>query len=145
MDCFYDRVERDDLLAPRFFPDGVNEAHRAHVTAWWTEVLGGPARYTEELGGYEGMLAHHRGLPARCLVRSRARRALVADAQSQRQKVGTSRHRDPPLWLCRGAIRPEDQIIDLMIAAEAVFLPGEQGESAHKLSLRAGLLLHREG
>ena len=62
MDCFYDRVERDDLLAPRFFPDGVNEAHRAHVSAWWSEVLGGPARYTEELGGYEGMLAHHRGL-----------------------------------------------------------------------------------
>jgi hemoglobin len=62
MDCFYDRVERDDLLGPRFFPDGVNEDHRAHVTAWWSEVLGGPARYTEELGGYEGMLAHHRGL-----------------------------------------------------------------------------------
>jgi hypothetical protein len=38
--------------------------------------------------------------------------------------------------------RPEDQIIDLMIAAEALFLPGEdRGESAHKLSLRAGLLL----
>jgi hemoglobin len=41
---------------------GVNEDHRAHVTAWWSEVLGGPARYTEELRGYEGMLAHHRGL-----------------------------------------------------------------------------------
>jgi hemoglobin len=62
MDCFYDRVERDDLLAAPFFPDGVSEDHRAHVTAWWSEVLGGPARYTEELGGYEGMLAHHRGL-----------------------------------------------------------------------------------
>jgi hypothetical protein len=38
--------------------------------------------------------------------------------------------------------RTEDQIIDLMIAAEALFLPGEdRGESAHKLSLRAGLLL----
>jgi hemoglobin len=62
MDCFYDRVERDDLLGPAFFPDGVSEEHRAHVTAWWSEVLGGPARYTEELGGYEAMLAHHRGL-----------------------------------------------------------------------------------
>jgi hemoglobin len=62
MDCFYDRVERDDLLGPRFFPDGVSEDHRAHVTAWWSEVLGGPARYTEELGGYESMLSHHRGL-----------------------------------------------------------------------------------
>ena len=62
MDCFYDRVERDDLLGPRFFPDGVSEDHRAHVTAWWSEVFGGPARYTEHLGGYEGMLAHHRRL-----------------------------------------------------------------------------------
>jgi hemoglobin len=25
-------------------------------------VLGGPGRYTEELGGYESMVAHHRGL-----------------------------------------------------------------------------------
>jgi len=33
MDCFYERVKRDDPLAPRFFPDGVNEAHRAHVSA----------------------------------------------------------------------------------------------------------------
>jgi hemoglobin len=40
----------------------VHEDHRAHVTAWWAEVFGGPARYTSELGGYESMLAHHRGL-----------------------------------------------------------------------------------
>jgi len=37
--------------------------------------------------------------------------------------------------------RAEDQIIDLMIAAEAIFLPRESTESAHKLSLRAGLFL----
>lgn len=37
--------------------------------------------------------------------------------------------------------RAQDQIIDLMIAAEAVFLPGESSESAHKLSLRAAVLL----
>ena len=61
MDCFYDRVERDDMLSP-YFPGGVGEAHRDHVTTWWSEVFGGPARYTEELGGYENMLAHHRGL-----------------------------------------------------------------------------------
>jgi hemoglobin len=59
--AFYDRVERDELIAP-FFPGGVSEAHRDHVAAWWSEVFGGPARYTEELGGYEGMLAHHRRL-----------------------------------------------------------------------------------
>ena len=61
INSFYDRVERDELLSP-FFPGGVSEGHRARVTAWWSEVLGGPARYTEELGGYDSMLAHHRGL-----------------------------------------------------------------------------------
>jgi hemoglobin len=44
------------------FPGGVHEEHRRHVTAWWCEVFGGPARYTEELGGYERMVAKHRGL-----------------------------------------------------------------------------------
>lgn len=58
IDRFYDRVEQDELLSP-FFPGGVSEDHRAHVTVWWSEVLGGPSRYTEELGGYENMLAHH--------------------------------------------------------------------------------------
>jgi hypothetical protein len=29
--CFYDRVERDDLLSP-LFPGGVSAAHREHVT-----------------------------------------------------------------------------------------------------------------
>lgn len=61
IDAFYDRVENDELLSP-FFPGGVTEEHRAHVTSWWCEVFGGPSRYSEELGGYESMLAHHRGL-----------------------------------------------------------------------------------
>jgi truncated hemoglobin YjbI len=59
--CFYDRVERDDLLSP-LFPGGVSAAHREHVTTWWCEVFGGPAGYTERLGGYPAMLAHHRDL-----------------------------------------------------------------------------------
>jgi hemoglobin len=61
MDAFYDRVEADDLLSP-YFPGGVSERHRANVTAWWCEVFGGAARYTEEHGGYEHMLGKHRGL-----------------------------------------------------------------------------------
>ena len=60
-DAFYDRVERDDLLSP-LFPGGVSEEHRAHVTVWWSEVFGGPAEYTERLGGYDHMVAMHRGL-----------------------------------------------------------------------------------
>lgn len=59
--AFYDRVERDDLLSP-LFPGGVSQEHRDHVATWWCEVFGGPAQYTEQLGGYEHMLAKHRGL-----------------------------------------------------------------------------------
>src|SRR3954468_16625499 len=58
IDAFYDRVERDELLSP-FFPGGVSEEHRDHVTIWWAEVFGGPADYTERHGGYAAMLAHH--------------------------------------------------------------------------------------
>jgi hemoglobin len=61
INAFYDRVERDELLSP-FFPGGVGEQHRDHVVAWWSEVFGGPARYTAELGGYERMLGKHRDL-----------------------------------------------------------------------------------
>jgi hemoglobin len=58
INAFYDRVEADDLLSG-FFPGGVHEEHRQHVTAWWGEVFGGPSAYTESLGGYEHMLAKH--------------------------------------------------------------------------------------
>lgn len=45
LDCFYDRIVRDDLISP-LFPGGVSQEHRDHVTAWWREVFGGPAEYT---------------------------------------------------------------------------------------------------
>jgi hemoglobin len=61
INAFYDRVERDELLSP-FFPGGVSNEHRDHVVAWWSEVFGGPDRYSRELGGYEHMLAKHSGL-----------------------------------------------------------------------------------
>ena len=61
INSFYDRVEGDEVLAP-LFPGGVGEEHRVHVIAWWCEVFGGPTAYTDELGGYEHMLAKHRNL-----------------------------------------------------------------------------------
>jgi len=61
IDAFYDRVERDDLLSS-LFPGGVHADHRRHVTTWWCEVFGGPAEYTDQLGGYERMLEKHRNL-----------------------------------------------------------------------------------
>jgi hemoglobin len=36
--AFYDRVEADELLSP-YFPGGVSQINRDHVTAWWIEVL----------------------------------------------------------------------------------------------------------
>jgi hemoglobin len=61
INAFYDRVERDELISP-FFGGSVSDVHRDHVVAWWSEVFGGPDRYTRELGGYERMLGKHRGL-----------------------------------------------------------------------------------
>jgi hemoglobin len=61
INAFYDRVEADPLLSP-FFPGGVPGDHRHHVASWWAEVFGGPAAYTEQLGGYERMLNKHIGL-----------------------------------------------------------------------------------
>lgn len=58
---FYDLVEDDDLLSP-VFAGRVSEQHRRDVVTWWCEVMGGPADYTETLGGYEHMLSKHRGL-----------------------------------------------------------------------------------
>ena len=61
LDCFYDAVERDELLAP-VFGGVVTREHREGVVAWWSEVMGGPATYTEQHGGYAHMVGKHRGL-----------------------------------------------------------------------------------
>src|SRR5438067_791811 len=41
---------------------GGSTARASWVTAWWGEGLGGPADYTQRLGGYPAMVAHHRDL-----------------------------------------------------------------------------------
>jgi hemoglobin len=61
LNAFYDLVEEDESLAP-LFGGTVSREHRDHVLLWWAEVMGGPDRYTRELGGYPTMLGHHRGL-----------------------------------------------------------------------------------
>lgn len=59
--AFYDLVEGDELLAP-VFGGRVTKEHREHVLAWWVEVMGGSDEYSQDLGGYQAMLAHHREL-----------------------------------------------------------------------------------
>ena len=51
------------------------------MTTWWCEVLGGPAGYTERLGGYPAMLAHHRdlGITAEQRFRFASLMSLAAD------------------------------------------------------------------
>jgi hemoglobin len=58
INAFYDRVEGDELLSG-LFPGGVSREHREHVVIWWIEVFGGPAEYSDRLGGYEAMVHHH--------------------------------------------------------------------------------------
>lgn len=59
-EVFYSAVPHDPVLAPVFAQ--VSPRHREHVAIWLGEVFGGPSRYTDELGGYPAMLAHHLGL-----------------------------------------------------------------------------------
>jgi hemoglobin len=80
IDAFYDRVEQDDLLAP-LFPGGVHEEHRRNVATWWCEVFGGPAVYTDQLGGYERMLSKHLqlGISAAARFRFASLMSMAAD------------------------------------------------------------------
>jgi hemoglobin len=59
---FYDLVEQEAPEIAAMFGGKVSEAHRTHVTDWWSEVMGGPAVYSERRGGYEHMLARHHDL-----------------------------------------------------------------------------------
>jgi hemoglobin len=59
---FYDLIEAEAPEIAALFGGSVSREHRAHVTDWWTEVMGGPATYTEQRGGYEHMLAEHKDL-----------------------------------------------------------------------------------
>jgi hemoglobin len=43
------------------FSHGVNPQHIENLAAYWAEVFGGPARYSESLGGHSGMLGIHAG------------------------------------------------------------------------------------
>jgi CDGSH-type Zn-finger protein/truncated hemoglobin YjbI/ferredoxin len=71
--------EPDPVLEPVF--RGMDPAHPAHVAAWLAETFGGPATFTAEHGGYEHMVAKHRGLDLTETQRRRwiSRMATTAD------------------------------------------------------------------
>lgn len=56
---FYDKVLKDELLAPVFA--GLDPEHPEHVALWLGEVFGGPPAYSETQGGHGHMVARHMG------------------------------------------------------------------------------------
>jgi hemoglobin len=56
---FYASIFQDAVLQPVF--GHPVEGHVDHLTAFLSEVFGGPQRYTEELGGFQQIIAVHRG------------------------------------------------------------------------------------
>jgi hemoglobin len=43
------------------FSHHLDPNHTEHLAAYWAEVLGGPRRYSESLGGHSSMLSIHAG------------------------------------------------------------------------------------
>lgn len=60
IDAFYARVLADPVLEPVFVD--FTPTHIDHVVVWLSEVFGGPAGYTERLGGHQALLTSHLGL-----------------------------------------------------------------------------------
>jgi hemoglobin len=79
-EAFYRRVRADEILGPIFAR--MPPEHPHHVALWLAEVFGGPSHYTDEHGGYPGMLAKHRGL---ALAEHQRRRwvQLICDAADE--------------------------------------------------------------
>ena len=64
---FYDLVEQEAPEIAAMFGGRVSEHHRTAVTDWWSEVMGGPAVYTEQrflFGSLMSLAADDAGLPA---------------------------------------------------------------------------------
>ncbi|GAA2545738.1 group II truncated hemoglobin [Streptomyces fimbriatus] len=57
---FHEAVLGDELLG-KLFRYGSSH-HVDHLTAFLAEMLGGPRRYSEELGGFESIYRAHQGL-----------------------------------------------------------------------------------
>lgn len=58
-EAFYAKVGVDEVVGPLFAH--MDPGHPRYVAMWLGEVFGGPARYTEERGGYPHMLSQHLG------------------------------------------------------------------------------------
>ena len=117
-EAFYARVLTDDLLAPvfaRMDPD-----HAQHVAVWLAEVFGGPADYTDRLGGYPRMVAKHIG---RAITEPQRRRwvNLIQDAADEAGLPGDPEFRAAFLgyieWGTRLAVQNSQPGADVVMQA----------------------------
>lgn len=81
IDSFYGQVLADPLLAPVFA--GFTPTHIDHVVVWLSEVFGGPAAYTERLGGHNALLGHHLNLGITEEQRARWAELMIATAAKE--------------------------------------------------------------
>ena len=81
IDRFYDQVLVDPLLAPVFVD--FTPTHVDHVVVWLSEVFGGPAGYTERLGGHHSLLASHLNLRITEEQRARWVEVMLATAAKE--------------------------------------------------------------
>jgi hemoglobin len=79
-ELFYRSVLHDPMLAS-IFGEG-SPHHVRHLAAFFAEVFGGPAKYTEQRGGFAAILNAHRGLHIREEQRQRFVELLVASADA---------------------------------------------------------------
>ena len=79
-ESFYAKVREDPILEPVF--RGMDRDHPRYVAMWLGEVFGGPARYTDERGGYPHMMHKHLN---RALTEEMRRRwvSLICDAADE--------------------------------------------------------------
>jgi hemoglobin len=79
-EIFYGNVREDPLLEPVF--RNMDREHPKYVATWLGEVFGGPARYSEERGGYPHMMQKHLN---RALTEEMRRRwvNLICDAADE--------------------------------------------------------------
>jgi Apea-like HEPN len=108
----------------------------------------GAVGFTPGVGAYHGFPIAHASpnVPSGVYVVSASEAPLLRTLWEAAQSNRVRRIKPLQIALRRFGfggerIRSEDRLIDLVIAAEAVFLAGEHQESAHKLALRSALML----
>jgi hemoglobin len=60
IDIFYESILSDPVLQPLF--GAGRPEHVAHLTAFTAETFGGPETFSQEMGGFPGLIEAHRGL-----------------------------------------------------------------------------------